>query len=69
MINSGGVFSIENEGDNEIRQGSLERVLLNNMNPAICSSEQIIWYNEIFKTSYMNLKNLSYHIHDLSLCT
>jgi hypothetical protein len=28
MINSGGVLRIQNEGDNEIRQGSFENSLL-----------------------------------------
>jgi hypothetical protein len=43
MINSGDVLWIQNEEDNEIRQCSSERVLLNNMNAAICSSKRIIW--------------------------
>ncbi len=43
MINSGGVLRIQNEGDNEIRQGSFETVFLNNMNAAICPSKRITY--------------------------
>jgi len=62
MIKSGGFLWIQNEGDNEIRQGSFETVLLNNMNIKMCPSKRITYYNDIFKTSCMDLKNLCYHI-------